>query len=203
MLEAALRAAELQHAVDELRNLLDSGASDEKLYQDWCDDHSWVFAGAHQRRDHVRGIHDDSIVDLLLPDVVGYRDVVELKRPDAQVLRHDPSHKTYYFSTDVAKALGQVHKYMDRLHEVARAGLVEHPHIVAYHPRATIVIGRSDGWSNRKTETLRGLNQRLHGIDVMTYDHLLTRAETILSTFQVRKRTAPRTRSSKGKPPDR
>lgn len=185
LLEAALRAADLKHAVEQLRGLLASGVAEERAYQTWCDEHSWVFSGAYQLRDLVRRIDDESIVDLMLPDVVGYRDIVELKRPDADVLNYDRSHKTYYFAADVNKAIGQVHKYMDRLHESARAGLAKHPHIVAYHPRAVIVLGRSDGWPSQKTETLRGLNQRLHGIDVMTYDHLLLRASAILSHFNL------------------
>jgi hypothetical protein len=184
LLQTALRAAELRHAVGQLRSLLDGGHTSERLYQDWCDEHSWVFGGAHQTRDAVRRIDEGSITDLLLPDVVGYRDIVELKRPDAGVLGYDSSHQTHYLSADVSRAIGQVHKYMDRLHDLARKGLPAHPHIVSYHPRATIVIGRSQNWSTAKTEALRGLNQRLHGIDVITYDHLLARAEAILANIE-------------------
>jgi hypothetical protein len=184
LLETALRANELEHAIERLRGLLSSGVRDEKNYQDWCGDHSWVFGGAHQIRDAIRRLDQDSVVDLLHPDIVGYRDVVELKRPDVDVLKYDRSHRTYYFSSDVSRAVGQVHKYMDRLHDLARKGLPNHAEIVAYHPRATIVIGRTQGWSTLMADTLRGLNQRLHGIEVMTYDHLLLRAETILRSFQ-------------------
>lgn len=192
LLEAALRAAELQHAVEKLRQLLESGVTKEKHYQDWCDEHSWAFGSAHRLRDDVRRVNADSIVDLLLPDIVGYRDIVELKRPDANVLKYDKSHKTYYWSADAAKALGQVHKYMDRLHDLAREGLADYPHIVAYHPKATIVIGRSNAWSPRQVDSLRGLNQRLHGIDVITYDHLLMRAEMVLSLVQSPGNSNPR-----------
>jgi hypothetical protein len=185
LLQVALRANELRHAVDRLQELIDTGAAEERLYQDWCDDHSWVFGGAHQLRDLERRIDAQSTVDLMLPDIVGYRDIVELKRPDAEVLRYDRSHNTFYFSNDVGKAMGQVHKYMDRLHDLAREGLARFPHIFAYHPRATIVIGRSEGWPTAKTATLRGLNQRLHGIDVMTYDHLLMRARSMLANLAI------------------
>jgi hypothetical protein len=184
LLETALRANELERAIEGLRELLKSGVTDEKSYQDWCDEHSWVFGGAHQVRDMVRRIDQDSVVDLLHPDIVGYRDVVELKRPDADVLKYDRSHGTYYFGNAVSRAIGQVHKYMDRLHDLARKGLANHVEIVAYHPRATIVVGRSEAWPAPMIDTLRGLNQRLHGIEVMTYDHLLLRAEAILQSFQ-------------------
>ena len=52
--------------------------------------------------------------------------------------------------------------------------------MVAYHPRATIVIGRSHGWTDEQQRALHGLNRRLHGISVMTYDHLLAQGERLI-----------------------
>jgi hypothetical protein len=116
-----------------------------------------------------------------LPNVIaGYRDIVELKRPDKDVLLYDPAHKNHYFSAEVSKAIGQCHRYLDILHEAAKHGLLDHKEVVAYHPRATIVIGRSNGWDEEQQRALHGLNRRLHGITVMTYDHLLAQGERLL-----------------------
>lgn len=184
LLQTALRAADLRRALTRLSDMLDSEVVQEKAYQEWCDDHSWVFGGAHQLRDDVRKISDDSIVDLMHPDVSGFRDVVELKRPDAPVLKYDKSHATYYLSRDTSMALGQVHKYLDRLHDLTADDSAGLSGIVAYHPRATIVIGRSRGWTEHEARTLRGLNQRLHGIEVLTYDHLLARAKLLVKNLE-------------------
>ena len=78
--------------------------------------------------------------------ISGYRDIVELKRPDMRVLLYDEDHRNFYFSADVSRAIGQCHRYLDVLHEVAAQGLLDHPEIVAYHPRRIIVIGRSARW---------------------------------------------------------
>lgn len=112
--------------------------------------------------------------------IAGYRDIVELKRPDAKILRWDEAHRNFYFSADVARAIGQCHRYLDVLHEVARNGLRDHPEIVAYHPRAIIVIGRSSDWGEEKLKALHGLNARLSGLTVMSYDHLLNQGERLL-----------------------
>lgn len=181
----ALRAFDLRVAVDELVTLLGDGAVHERVYQDWCDRHSWAFGNAHVLRDDVRRLDSENIVDMLLPDLVGHRDIVELKRPDEDVLCWDRSHRTFYFSAPTSKAIGQVHKYIDKLHDVAREGLAGYPHIVAYHPHARIVIGRSHDWSDEKTRALRGLNDRLHGVAIMTYDHLLAQAQQVLATVGV------------------
>jgi hypothetical protein len=131
-------------------------------------------------RDEVRRLDARNIVDLLLTDLAGFRDVVELKRPDARVLRADPSHGSYFFSSDASRAIGQAHKYMDVLQDTMSRSLEAHPLLVAYHPRATIVIGRSDKWRPGQTRALRGLNARMHNITVMTYDHLVAQAKQLL-----------------------
>lgn len=178
----AIRLNEMRNAVAELRVALDSGDTSESTYQAWCERHAWAFGNAYVVRDEVRNISPGDSLDLLLPNVIaGYRDLVELKRPDMPVLLWDQSHRNYYFSSEVAKAIGQCHRYLDVLQEVAANGLRDHPEVVAYHPRATVVIGRSHDWPDRQQRALHGLNRRLSGVNIMTYDHLLAQGERLLS----------------------
>ncbi|MCC8471884.1 Shedu anti-phage system protein SduA domain-containing protein, partial [Xanthomonas phaseoli] len=153
----------------------------EQVYQAWCEKHCWAFGNAYVIRDEVRNISSGDSLDLLLPNIIaGYRDIVELKRPDKDVLVYDSAHRNYYFSADVSKAIGQCHRYLDILHEQAKHGLLDRKEVVAYHPRATIVIGRSNEWDEEQQRSLHGLNRRLHGISVMTYDHLLAQGERLI-----------------------
>lgn len=180
-LRGAVRISEMRTAVATLRQNLESGECAEPIYQAWCEKHSWAFGNAYVLKDDVRSISIGDELDLLLPTVfAGYRDLVELKRPDMQVLFYDDAHRNYYFSADVSKAIGQCHRYLDVLHEVAANGLRDHPEIVAYHPRAIIVIGRSSDWDQEKLKALHGLNGRLSGIMVMTYDQLLAQGERLI-----------------------
>jgi hypothetical protein len=160
---------------------LDSEVTDERTHQAWCDQHSWVFGNAYLVSDAVRSIAVGDQVDALLPSVAsGPRDIIELKRPDMQVLLWDNTHRNYYFSQEVSKAIGQCHRYLDVLHQEAAHGLRDHPEVVAYHPRATVVIGRSRDWEQDTQKALHGLNARLNAISVMTYDHLLAQCENAL-----------------------
>lgn len=180
-LRGSIRLSEMRSAVAELRSKLGRGEAGEQTYQEWCEKHCWAFGNAYVVRDEVRSISLGDSLDLLLPNVIaGYRDIVELKRPDKDVLVYDAAHKNHYFSADVSKAIGQCHRYLDILHEAAKDGLLDHKEVVAYHPRATIVIGRSNTWSDEQQRALHGLNRRLHGISVMTYDHLLAQGERLL-----------------------
>jgi hypothetical protein len=180
-MRGAIRLREMQAAVAQLRNLLDHEEAEEHTFQKWCEDNSWAFGNAYVMRDETREISPGDNLDLLLPTVIaGYRDIVELKRPDAEVLRWDERHRNFYFSADTSRAIGQCHRYLDVLQEVARNGLLDHPEIVAYHPRAIVVIGRSRDWGEQKLRSLHGLNARLSGITVMTYDHLLNQGERLV-----------------------
>lgn len=183
----AIRLGEMRRAVQELRVHLSNDVADESVYQSWCQKHSWAFGNAYVMTDRVREISPGDHLDLLLPTVIsGYRDIVELERPDAPVLLFDSAHRSFYFSADVSKAIGQCHRYLDVLHEVAANGLRDHPDIVAYHPRAMIVIGRSAGWSEEKLRALHGLNSRLTGVSVMTYDHLIAQGERLVELLSVK-----------------
>ncbi len=180
-LRTAIRLSEMRDAVAQLREYLESETNDESIYQAWCEAHSWCFGNAYVMRDDLRGISAHDHLDLLLPNVIsGYRDIVELKRPNMQVLLWDSNHRNYYFSADVSKAVGQCHRYLDILHETAQRGLRDNPEIIAYHPRAIIVLGRSKGWTSKEFHALHGLNHRLSGVTVLTYDQLLAQGERLV-----------------------
>ncbi|MEM1114319.1 MAG: Shedu anti-phage system protein SduA domain-containing protein [Pseudomonadota bacterium] len=184
-LRGAIRLREMQAAVAQLRLMLESEENDEQSYQAWCEQHSWAFGNAYVMNDAVRNISASDNIDLLLPNVfAGYRDIVELKRPNMTVLRYDESHRNHYWSAEVSKAIGQCHRYLDVLHEAAATGLRDHPEIVAYHPRAIIVIGRSNDWDMSMLKGLHGLNYRLSSVTIMTYDQLLAQGERLLHMVQ-------------------
>src|SRR5690348_2618648 len=93
-LRGSVRLGEMRSAVAELRMTLNTGEANEQIYQDWCEKHCWAFGNAYVIRDSVRSISAGDKIDLLLPNVIaGYRDIVELKRPDKEVLLYDVDHK--------------------------------------------------------------------------------------------------------------
>lgn len=108
--------------------------------------------------------------------MTGHRDVAELKRPDHKVLSWDKTHRNWFFSRESAMGLGQCHRYLEKLQKVQLRGLDDEPNILISYPRALLVIGRSQDWEEEQRRALDGLNARLHGIRVVTYDHLLAQA---------------------------
>ncbi len=180
-LRYSVRLDEMKSAMMELRLHLEGGDVLESIYQKWCESHPWAFGNQFVVNDDIRNISTKDQVDLLLPRIAaGYRDIIELKRPDMPVLKYDSGHDDFYFSSDVAKAIGQCHRYLDVFVDVASHGLIADSSVVAYHPEATIVIGRSNDWDEVKMRALHGLNSRLNGIRVVTYDFLLAQGESLV-----------------------
>ncbi len=177
-LRVAMKTNEMREAIQELRFYLEAGESREQVYQKWCEEYSWVFGNNYLTIDQIRNISPSDSIDLLLPSVLsGFRDIVELKRPDMKVLLYDESHKNYYFSSDVSKAIGQCIRYIKVFSEAAKNGLMDNREIVACEPKAIIVIGRSSNWEDDKLQALQELSSELHNISIITYDELLARGE--------------------------
>lgn len=181
-LRGAIHVRKMKSALLKLRTMLQSGEHLESKYQEWFEQHSWAFGSAYQAPDSIRQIARGDTLDLLVPSsLTGLRDVIELKRPNMDVIRYDEAHKNWYWSKDASMAIGQCHRYLDTLHEVANKGLNDYPEIIAYRPRATVVIGRSSAWTPAEHRALHGLNSRLSGIQLITYDQMVSQGERMLS----------------------
>ncbi len=162
--------------------MFDGGISAEQNHQNWCEQHPWAFGNQFVVTDSVRNNSSQDQVDLLMPSIAaGDRDIIELKRPDMDVVPYDSTHRDYFFSRDVSVAIGRCHRYLDVVGEVAGKGLLGHRDIVSYHPEATIVIGRSADWDDDKIKALQGFNSGLSGIKVITYDHFLAQRDSLVS----------------------
>lgn len=179
-LKDTIRISTIEKSINELENLL-STSDTEKDYEDWCAVNSWVFGNYYIETESVHQITNAERVDLLIKNAINkYRDIIEFKKPSFSVLVYDTAHQNYYFSSEVSKAISQVLNYSDIFTYVANNGLHRHQEIMAYYPQSIIVIGRSNKFNEEQIKALHGLNSRLNGIIVKTYDDLLTQARNLL-----------------------
>ena len=182
-LRDTLRISEIEKAIMELETLLAS-SDIEKDYEDWCSANSWVFGNYYVETEDVHQISNAERVDLLINNAINqYRDIIEFKKPSFSILAYDNVHQNYYFSKEVSKAISQVLNYSDIFSCIANNGLHRHTKIVAYYPKSIIVIGRSDKFDESQVRALHGLNSRLNGIVVKSYDDLLNQAKNLLRTI--------------------
>lgn len=157
---------------------------DEKVFQEWFEENTWIFGKNYVRRVPKRTIGLESRADLIYISVDGFADLVELKKSvlPNPILLPDSSHKTFYPSRELSRALAQAMHYLQVI-EDHRLQLVELVKIPVLRPTITIVIGRSNNWAEPMRNQLRILNSTLLNIKILTYDHLLAMGNNILQLY--------------------
>jgi len=157
---------------------------DEAVFQKWFEENTWIFGKNYVHRVPKRNVGLESRADLIYVSVDGFADLVELKKSvlAKSILLPDASHKTFYPSAELSRALAQAIHYLQVI-EDHRLQLVELVKIPVLRPTITIVIGRSNNWDKPLRKQLRILNSTLLNIKVLTYDHLLEMGNNILQLY--------------------
>lgn len=135
------------------------------------------------------------------PDFIGVNhynglDIIEIKTHLAKILMWDNSHKNFYFSSEVSKAIVQTTNYMD---SIIRARFKNHHDKTKitkytekenlYHPRSIIVISSKNNLTTKKGENdklqrdFTKLRNSLHNIEILTFDEIIGIADEYLNNI--------------------
>jgi hypothetical protein len=139
--------------------------------------------------------------DKKYPDFIGINhynglDIIEIKTHLASVLQWDKSHKNFYFSAEISKAIVQAKNYMDLIirerfknqtDKIAITQSTDEENL--YHPRAIIIISSADKLTNFKDEPEKlkrdftKLRNGLHDIEILTFDEVLDIADEYITNI--------------------
>lgn len=180
-LYAAVKQIKNKQAVDTLKSLIIKRV-DEKHFQKWVESNTWVFGTEYIRKIDTRRIGIHSEADFIVESLDGFTDLVELKKPDVPLFNKDESRKCYYPSAELSKVIGQAIHYI-KIMEDHRGILKEDDDLDVLKPRVKVVIGRSNNLNTEEKKALRLLNASLHGIEIITYDEIIYRANKIISVY--------------------
>lgn len=180
---ASSRMVEYRAAHEEMVALVGDPESSEHDFQKHLDKNPWMFGSEYSellsRRNWTR---DDELDYMLRRTVDGYLEIVEIKTAFLEPLfLHDKSHDSYYPSSKLSKAIGQVMRYIDEV-ERNRDSIIAKDNVDTLKIKARVIVGR-DGAPEQQAG-LRNFNAHLHGIEVITFDQLLKIAERVLSMFE-------------------
>jgi hypothetical protein len=140
---AVIRQILYRKAIVELETMLQENHS-EKDYEIWFLENYWVFGTEYVGTDDVKiGWRTDG--DIILTSTDGYQDIIELKLPTKPVMLYDDSHKNWYPSSDLSKAIAQSIKYIQESEDV-RMTIQTKEKLPFLKPRARVVIRRSNEW---------------------------------------------------------
>lgn len=178
--------------VDDLGARLKTGkyseTKGEDSWQKWIYKNNWLFGVNYQDPIEKSKINLTGIMpDFLFPTIDGFVDILEIKLPDDEVINHDSSHKgSWKFTSETNAAVAQVINYLseiDRFRDAIEKEIKKNHRIEVslLKPRAYILIGNSEKWSNDKKEGLRKINHALHGIEILTYHDLFVRGHQAIN----------------------
>ncbi len=195
-IQAASNQSFFKQKLEEFHERLEGKYSETKgknSWQSWIYENTWMFGLNYRAPIEKQRVGFRSIPDYLFPSVDGFLDILEIKLPSEDAIQEDSSHRgAFLWGPVTSAAIGQVVNYLSEieLHQLELKQIIEREYrglkISTIKPRAIILIGNTNSWLEEKKEAFRKLNYSLHGIEVLTYDHLQSRAEILLEIYNKR-----------------
>lgn len=202
-LSADLALARLYHErkakVEEFKKALERD-EDENFWQKFLKENDWMFGTAcveilSERR---LGIHHTT--DFPLKTHGGFMDIVEIKRPGLSFWTMAKSGGHYKYRNkfliphpELQGALAQTTKYILQAEKKVndKEYIDDHDGVIPLKPRGIVVHGRSNKWGEEEWEAFRLLNDEMHNVQILTFDHLLAQADRMLAVMQVKDENPP------------
>ncbi|QEG00149.1 hypothetical protein Mal15_42180 [Stieleria maiorica] len=183
-LDAALNHRRRLDAIGQFKRMLDEDLNERDHWQRWFEENSWVLGSDFVRVLDDRRIDVGNVADYLMLGFDGFLDIIEIKRPDGslQFWNAKRDHGNYVPSQELVKAITQVARYNFECEQQADSAKFTKrmKGVRTVKPRSTLIFGRSAGWDDDKNEAFRLLNSQYHNLTILTYDHVLARAERIV-----------------------
>lgn len=119
-----------------------------------------------------------------------YLDVLEIKKPDTELMKLDDSRGNYYWDKEISKAISQAENY---LHLINTNGNAIRTYILDEHkidlkvvrPRGIILAGDASAYTGAKQkDDFRLLTQANKNLVFVTYDELLSRLENYIAVLK-------------------
>lgn len=157
----------------------------EKIFQNWIKQNLWVFGVEYIKLHDARKIAIYSEADLMMESTDGFLDLIELKRPNLEynIFKYDKSHKSYYPSPDLSKAIGQCLFYLQKMDEY-KLNLEREYKVKILRPRIKLIAGRTNNFNDEEFKALRMLNSNLNHIQIISYEYLLSCGRKIISLYE-------------------
>lgn len=191
--------ANRKEILKKMRVMLEESHS-ENDWKDFLKENQWIFGSSFVQIIDERRIDIHHQTDLPFKVEGGFLDIVEIKKPTFPFWLQTKSVNYLYRGKflipyyELSGAVSQLSKYILQAEKrVSDAEYIkDHGNVVPLKPRGLIVHGRSNNWGETEWEAFRLLNDGLHGIQIVTFDHLLERAEKSLQSMEVAVKDDPK-----------
>ena len=154
----------------------------ESYWQKWFSENKWLLGSDFAQILDERYIDVENIADYIMKAFDGFVDLVEIKKPNGLPFwAVAKDHDNYVPSSDLVKAITQCLNYIRAIEQEANSvKFLERTKSKVIKPRCILVYGRSNDWNDEQREAYRILNAAYNQVSILTYDHLLLRAKSVL-----------------------
>lgn len=154
----------------------------ESFWQNWFTENKWIRGSEFVQIIDERRLDVENIADYIMRAFDGFVDLVEIKKPNGlQFWSSTKDHNNYVPSTDLIKAITQCLNYLYVVERQSNSiSFNERIGGKVIKPRCTLIFGRSNEWNKEQKGAYRILNSSYSQLSIMTYDHLLIRAQNVL-----------------------
>ncbi len=180
-------------ALDEFKPSLNDPTKKERNYwQSFLESNRWMFGLSYFVLLDENRIDLWDTADYLFESEDGFIDIVEIKHPHFDFWQKDSAgnYKKYrnflQHSEELKGSITQAINYIFQVEKKysdpdwCRSNKCETP----VKPKCTIIFGRSYDWKIEEKTAFRLLNDNLHGVEIITFDHLYSRANKILISLE-------------------
>jgi hypothetical protein len=180
-------------SLEEFKVSLDDVNKKERDYwQPFLERNRWMFGLSYFILLDENRIDLWDTADYLFESEDGFIDIVEIKHPHFEFWQKDAigKHKKYrnYLqpSEELKGAITQATNYIFQLEKkFSDLDWQKRNHCgMPVKPSCTVIFGRSNNWDSEEKTAFRLLNDSLHGIDIITFDHLYSRAALLLQSLE-------------------
>lgn len=193
--------------LSEFKKNITTKANDENWWQDFFENNKWIFGYGlnyqilrrEQSQPHYGGDRVDGKGgqkgDYLTSTLgnISFTVLVEIKTPNTPLIQGTTEIRTgaWSLSKELTDALSQIEANIDTWDkrgskEPENLDRFEKDEIYTVQPKGIIVIGNLDSLDTRsKRETFQRFRKSIHGVDILTFDELLKRAEFIVAEEKI------------------
>ncbi len=139
----------------------------------------------------------DKRPDFVLVDTNGFVDILEIKKPNVQILTKQASYRNNYVPVrELSGAIQQIEKYIfcltterSKKEVIKKLSSLLHNSIPIeiVNPQGMLIAGRSNGFNAQQKRDYELIKRQYkHIADIMTYDDLISRLENVVSSLERR-----------------
>lgn len=142
----------------------------------------------------------DKHIDILLGDVNGNIDIIEIKKPAGiELLRKNPYRENYIPSAALQGAVMQAEKYIFYLMKngkIAEESLDKQTekirdkdyHFKIINPKSIIIMGHTSNYTQQQKDDFEVIKRKYTNVlDIISYEDLIHRLEIIINTLKIKK----------------